>query len=515
MEKSLRECVQDEEDESSMKSALKRMSSSLYELSKSCGELWKELNEETSPAMRFLRGEEEIFYESEVKKSFDVYQGEGFSIRGQIGNGVSIYGRGDDTKEAMINGGMTYGGTAMTLLTGAASALGFGTQGSIGNVIMQPKFLLPVTVGFTLLGAARQSGAGKEGGFQDYVNDQFENTVENFSERLNWGSNAAQNKETGYWRELMGRNDRELTITQGDAYNRTIKGSESAFVKAYNDSLRRKMEILSIGGGIYEGILDGKKLDMAIDIQKKVMGEGGDGSITYDKETRDMISYLASLVETYSPVIEKYELDPKSVSEEDLLEASSQLRFVESQIGTVIQNAYTKSDVGKKETETYNRMIDGIQGASRNSFYDAGYSLGENLNEGLDEALIQCESSMLEKADEISRRIHGVGYNTLTGSDPGMDAVEYELRKGKFDLYEPDYGKNPKAFGMNFVPYDGYAATLHWGERVLTASENRQYSQNLAPNINISGTFYIREEADVDKVAMEIARKISLYHEIG
>lgn len=224
MEKSLRECVQDEEDESSMKSALKRMSSSLYELSKSCGELWKELNEETSPAMRFLRGEEEIFYESEVKKSFDVYQGEGFSIRGQIGNGVSIYGRGDDTKEAMINGGMTYGGTAMTLLTGAGAA--FGIEKGIGSLIMQPKFLLPVTVGFTLLGAARQSGAGKEGGFQDYVNDQFENTVENFSERLNWGSNAAQNKETGYWRELMGRNDRELTITQGDAYNRTIKGYE-------------------------------------------------------------------------------------------------------------------------------------------------------------------------------------------------------------------------------------------------------------------------------------------------
>lgn len=69
--------------------------------------------------------------------------------------------------------------------------------------------------------------------------------------------------------------------------------------------------------------------------------------------------------------------------------------------------------------------------------------------------------------------------------------------------------------GLDSVPYDGYAARLHKGERVLTARENRDYSEgNGGGNgpgggVVISGNnFTVREEADIHRIAFELAKLI-------
>lgn len=66
--------------------------------------------------------------------------------------------------------------------------------------------------------------------------------------------------------------------------------------------------------------------------------------------------------------------------------------------------------------------------------------------------------------------------------------------------------------GISNVPYDGYSARLHKGERVLTAQENKEQSQgNGGPGggVVITGNnFTVREEADVDKIAFKLAKLI-------
>jgi len=65
--------------------------------------------------------------------------------------------------------------------------------------------------------------------------------------------------------------------------------------------------------------------------------------------------------------------------------------------------------------------------------------------------------------------------------------------------------------GLSNVPYDGYTTRLHKGERVLTAQENKEFSNGKGGNggggITITGnTFNVREDSDIEKIAMQLAK---------
>ena len=79
---------------------------------------------------------------------------------------------------------------------------------------------------------------------------------------------------------------------------------------------------------------------------------------------------------------------------------------------------------------------------------------------------------------------------SLTGSEPGR----------------------PRAMGQRTIPYDNFPIRAHKGEMLLPARDARQYKQgkSSSPQISIvmNGTV-IRENADIEKIASALVRKIN------
>lgn len=113
------------------------------------------------------------------------------------------------------------------------------------------------------------------------------------------------------------------------------------------------------------------------------------------------------------------------------------------------------------------------------------------------------------------RKIPGLGGTPLIA----------KLEMSKTTKEQIDYARNnytdnwaingSHANGLDYVPFDGYIAELHKGERVQRASEN-PYNRSdrrarRSGNITIgslANTLIVREEADIDKIANKLAIKL-------
>ncbi|WP_288868811.1 phage tail tape measure protein [uncultured Parvimonas sp.] len=90
-------------------------------------------------------------------------------------------------------------------------------------------------------------------------------------------------------------------------------------------------------------------------------------------------------------------------------------------------------------------------------------------------------------AKKTAEEINNIHYEDKTYTITRREVTQqiYEsIYRGKSD-HNRSFGHSNHANGLDYVPYDGYHARLHRGERVLTEKENKQYSSSGNGNINI------------------------------
>ena len=159
-------------------------------------------------------------------------------------------------------------------------------------------------------------------------------------------------------------------------------------------------------------------------------------------------------------------------------------------------NEYNASEGAQLALESELALAAAIRDDARSdqAYWDAGYRKSQEYSKGL--------------AAGMASALVGTGSETTTGLS--VEERRYgNWRRGGY--YDEDGVWRSHAAGLERVPYDGYAALLHEGERVLTAREARQADQGGGAQVTITGnTFQVRQESDIDAIAEALYRKLRL-----
>lgn len=175
-----------------------------------------------------------------------------------------------------------------------------------------------------------------------------------------------------------------------------------------------------------------------------------------------------------------------------------------AEMGRILAEAQAQAEKAYREDQGYQDLLESQKDsvdyirhtlAEDGTWRTFGYDMGIEFSKGFKSA-----------AEEMEDELYGSGFFADTWEQLG--------NRWKRVLGIPVNAGANHADGLTYVPYNGYPARLHEGERVLTASENRSYGQGTSVSVTVNG-LTVREDADVDRIAEVLAQKISEARELA
>lgn len=147
--------------------------------------------------------------------------------------------------------------------------------------------------------------------------------------------------------------------------------------------------------------------------------------------------------------------------------------------------------------------------------WDKTKSATENVWNGIKLFVTNVVNGLLNFIENLFPGFKEAGAKLFTGFWDGLKSMWTKITdwvsngvKTLAELLNPknwfsDNGNTKSGYGRSFaagldnVPYDGYKATLHKGERVLTAQENKEYNAGRSTNSGNTYNFYSPKAIDV------------------
>jgi tape measure domain-containing protein len=367
----------------------------------------------------------------------------------------------------------------------------------------------------------------------------------------------------------------EFKMSQKDVYEAISKGTVSGV--AASDAIADYMQETYAGSmdmqsKTFEGL--NSSLEGAMEEMQAAMGEGynaergkgiqaqidyldSDSGKKMQDANRLIGAYQASLENLKEELVRQYEGEALAEIEEKGLEGAEAGRVL-AEARIKAQAEYNASEGAKAEVESQRQLIENVQEmlVADRSYYTAGQILGEQFSKGIASAALSGIKRALSNPEIAMAELKGIGDSFSIGRDKtGIGGIPEEkgsqdniFNRIKTDDYHLNLQQNDRflttgensagsnhAAGLDCVPFDGYPARLHQGERVLTAREARaengfksrrfpfSLSEPAAPaapaaapsmpiTVNFNGS--VRDESDIDAIASALVEKIRMARQI-
>jgi hypothetical protein len=139
-----------------------------------------------------------------------------------------------------------------------------------------------------------------------------------------------------------------------------------------------------------------------------------------------------------------------------------------------------------------------------------GADLIDALSEGIENVVEELVSVGEDVVESIKEGISDAWEGLKTWFNNLWDSL-FKNRSVDVDVNASSNAPSSRANGLSYVPYDGYYALLHEGERVLTAEENKSYNNGATGNT--SGITIIQNIQTVPQTPVEFAAATEAYFE--
>ena len=290
-------------------------------------------------------------------------------------------------------------------------------------------------------------------------------------EELYGGMMETQSKSTeGLDSTLQGLQE-NIQAAQGDSYNQLRNESKEADITAYSGALGEKLSEL----GAITGQVEAYGENLADQFQREALSAVllGENTSVYSQEDVEKLEELRAAY-----------VEAEDAWNNGSMEAGQKMTDLKEDAEALATAAYESSDWSQKMHQADLDQIEAIRELTAN---------------------LKAYTNALEVSNAYSKGIastwHYGGFASYedaviaTGGDAGvLEAI------GAYD--------GSHAFGLKRVPYDGYRAILHEGERVMTAAENRSGAEGSVV-VQVSGNeFIVRGENDIDAIARQIAVRV-------
>ena len=350
--------------------------------------------------------------------------------------------------------------------------------------------------------AASSAGASRS------MATQAEKDAETFNKLqkdLDYQRNIGQLSEKEYYEKLEEYRDKYLTDKSNlDAYRKTTESIYKYNKKVADEVLETEKKLAEKEKKLWkeqtETILDNleDRMDAVLDKQKELSSKLSEYGDLFEVEDDGRLS-LNNLIEHKDAMLEYREIlttlrDERGISESLLNE------IVSMDVETAAKYGKQLLQMSEKTFEEYNQSWEEKQKAAQEiaaEFYaDEVKAIEEDYNQQLGDALGELKDTAYTSGEETAKSLlEGLASQEealYTKAKSIADEISRLLSTAYPEKTEVD---GSHAGGLPFVPYDGYIAELHQGERVLTAEEAKAYiAWSVPSNISVNHSSVQREE---------------------